>query len=81
MTIAQPELGAKLFHLLPADWPAPPTIWTVNSVSIPAWIGDVVTYLTLSAGLVWLAGVALEPFHPLKTWRLRRATRPASAGA
>jgi hypothetical protein len=81
LTIAQPDLASKLFHLLPADWPAPPTIWTVGTVWAPAWIGDVVAYLALSAGLVWLAGVALEPFHPLKTWRLRRATRPASAGA
>ena len=35
--------------------------------------------VALAAGLVWLTGVALEPFHPLKTWRLRRSTRPASA--
>jgi hypothetical protein len=72
-----------LLKLAPTGLPTPPLSWKpsphlglLHHLSLPAvpiWAIDVAAYLLLAALLVWLTGVVLEPLHPLKTWRLRRA--------
>ena len=70
---AQGQLTDKLVKLLPTNWPSPPSALAFGASIAPAWQVDVVVYLLIALILIWLTAVVLEPFHPLKTWRLRTA--------
>jgi hypothetical protein len=77
----QPDLMRALAHLLPGSLPAPPIVWTIATplkIEAPVWAVDAVLYALLTTALVWLAGVILEPLHPIKTRRLRRAAAEAA---
>lgn len=72
----QPELMRSLVHLVPGNLPEPPLVWSLGApikATVPIWAVDALVYAVLSAALLWLSGVALEPLHPLKTWRLRHS--------
>jgi hypothetical protein len=75
LLLAQPTLAERLVKLAPAPLPAPPTAWLIGRLLVPVWAADVALDLLLAAALVWLVGVALDPLHPIKTWRLRRQER------
>jgi hypothetical protein len=69
---AQPQLADKLGKLVTTDLPSPDLTWTIGRATVPVWAADSVGFLLVAAALVWLTGVAMEPLHPLKTWRLRQ---------
>ncbi|HLZ09441.1 MAG TPA: hypothetical protein VKT80_12675, partial [Chloroflexota bacterium] len=72
---SQTDLVDKLSKLVPSDWPIPPAIWTFGNASATALQVNLVGYALISLFAVWLTTVVIEPLHPLKTWRLRRAGR------
>jgi hypothetical protein len=72
---SQSDLTDKLSKLLPSDWPTPPANWVYGNASAPAWQVDLLGYALIALLAIWLTTVVLEPLHPLKTWRLRRAGR------
>jgi ABC-type transport system involved in multi-copper enzyme maturation permease subunit len=72
---SQTDLIDKLIKLLPSDWPTPPANWTYGTASAPTWQVDLLGYALIALFAIWLTTVVLEPLHPLKTWRLRRAGR------
>jgi len=69
----QTSLTVGLTRALLVDWPNPRLFWLVGRVRVPVWAADVLVYALLAAALVWLTSVVIEPLHPIKTWRLRRA--------
>ncbi len=71
---SQPQLAVRLARLIGSDWPTPEPAVTLGTTTVPVWAADAATYLVVAAALVWLAGLILEPLHPLKTWRLRQVS-------
>jgi len=55
------------------EWTGLRLIWTIGKTRLPVWAVDVLVYALLAVVLVWLTSVIIEPLHPLKTWRVRRA--------
>jgi ABC-type transport system involved in multi-copper enzyme maturation permease subunit len=78
--IAQPQLADKVSKLIAADVPTPQITVAIRQATLPFWALDAVAFLVLSLILVWLTSVAIDPLHPLKTWRLRQShlARPPS---
>jgi hypothetical protein len=70
---AQPGLADKLGKLVGADVPTPLLTVAIRHTAVPFWAVDAVGFVALSIVLVWLTSVAIEPLHPLKTWRLRQS--------
>jgi len=73
----QTRLSLGLTRTLLADWSPLRVSWTIGRTRVPVWAGDVLLYALIAVGLVWLTSVLIEPLHPVKTWRLRRAHRPS----
>ncbi|MGH2460312.1 MAG: hypothetical protein ACRDIY_15760 [Chloroflexota bacterium] len=71
----QTRLTLGLSRTLLADWSPLRVTWTIGRTRVPIWAGDVLLYALLAVGLVWLTSVVIEPLHPVKTWRMRRAQR------
>lgn len=79
---SQPDLMGSLTHFVSGDLPDPPVVWTMShplTVRAPVWAVDAVLYALTAVILVALSSVALEPLHPLKTWRARRTARRVGA--
>jgi hypothetical protein len=72
LTVQSP-LAMGLTRALLPEWPGLRLIWMVGKTRVPVWAADVLLYALLAVALVWLTSVVIEPLHPLKTWRLRRA--------
>lgn len=69
----QTRLTTGLTRTLLTDWPSLRLFWNVGRIRVPVWAADVLLYALLAVALVWLTSVLIEPLHPIKTWRLRRA--------
>jgi ABC-type transport system involved in multi-copper enzyme maturation permease subunit len=70
---AQPQLAERLIRLAPTDLPTPQPALILGWTSVPYWAVDTVLLVVAAGVLVWLASIAIEPLHPLKTWRLRHS--------
>jgi ABC-type transport system involved in multi-copper enzyme maturation permease subunit len=69
----QPQLADKLSKLVAADVPTPQLTVAIRQATLPFWAVDAIAFVVLSLILVWLTSVAIDPLHPLKTWRLRQS--------
>jgi ABC-type transport system involved in multi-copper enzyme maturation permease subunit len=70
---AQPQLAERLIRLATTDLPTPQPALAIGRASVPYWAADTGLFVIATVVLVWLASIALEPLHPLKTWRLRHS--------
>lgn len=68
----QGSLTSALTRRLLSDGPSLRLTWAVGHARVPVWTADIVLYALVAVALVWLTSVAIEPLHPIKTWRLRR---------
>lgn len=69
----QSPLAIGIVRTLLPDWPGLRLSWMIGRTRVPVWAADILLYALIAAVLVWLTSVLIEPLHPLKTWRLRRA--------
>lgn len=71
----QSRLAVGLSRVVLSDASGIRFTWEIQKLRIPVWAADALVYVLVAVILVWLTSVLIEPLHPLKTWRLRRAQR------
>lgn len=69
----QTSLAIGLTRTVLSELPILRLSWVVGRTRVPIWAVDILGYALLAVVLVWLTSVLIEPLHPVKTWRLRRA--------